>query len=116
METGLLINVNEGVVSIEKIERFEDYYKLVGCETFDITTRFIGGEKFALIVDDVGLWKEDPLVSAIYEDGTFGLVGNILILKQKGPDLVSLKPDQIQRILDNTTMVRGKPLLFLECR
>lgn len=112
--TGLLIDVKNGEVSIKKAESYKDYYKLVGCSTFDIAMRKIGGEVFALVVDDEGLLKKNPQVSAIFKSGELGLVGNIFVLKAEGEDLVGLTNHEMQVVLDNVDMFKGKPLLWLE--
>ena len=57
----------------------EDYYKLLGCELIDIVTRKIGGKYYDIIIDDEGLFKDEPVVTGLQEDGS-PLVGSLLVV------------------------------------
>lgn len=78
----VIINPKEGV-KFGVVHGLEDMYREIGCDTIDITTRKIGGKVFDIIVDDEGLLKEDPQISAVYKrkDGSCepALVGTLII-------------------------------------
>lgn len=64
---------------VEIVPNLETYYSLLNCDLIDIVTRKIGGRYYDIIVDDEGLFKSEPKISAQVEDGSF-LVGNLLVL------------------------------------
>lgn len=77
----VILDPKEGV-RFGAVTKLEDMYREIGCSCIDITRRKVGGKVFDFIVDDEGLLKEDPLVSAIYfEDGNIrpSLVGTLII-------------------------------------
>ena len=61
----------------------DDFYREIGCDTIDITSRRICGKSFDIIVDDEGLLKEgaETKVSAlVQQDGQLApqLVGTLI--------------------------------------
>lgn len=74
----------ENGVRFEVVKSLEDMYREIGCNTIDIATRKVGGKWFDFIIDDEGLLKPDPRVSAIYineEDGVCepALFGTLIV-------------------------------------
>ena len=57
----------------------ESYYNILHCNLITVTERKINGVYYDIIADDEGLFKEEPTISAITEEGKAALVGNILI-------------------------------------
>lgn len=57
----------------------EDFYRELKCDCFDIASRKIGDKYFDLFVDDVGLFKDSPIVSVLDENMNPMLVGNVVI-------------------------------------
>lgn len=57
----------------------ESYYKILHCDLITVTERKINGVYYDVIADDEELFKENPIISAITEEGKAALVGNILI-------------------------------------
>lgn len=71
-------NKTRKAVEIDDNRHLEEYYKYLNCSTVDITSRKIGGKWFDIIADDEGLYKENPIVSALTSDNEPALVGNLL--------------------------------------
>ena len=90
--------VNAADATAETIE-FEDevseYHRLLGCDLFDIATRYIEGHEFLFFVDDVGLLREDPRVTAIDEEGHPALVGNLVVVARDRDD-----PAEVRSLTD----------------
>jgi len=61
-----------------------EWYRLLHCDLIDITERKIGGKYFDVICDDEGLFKENPIISAITDSGEARLVGSIAICNHDG--------------------------------
>lgn len=75
----LLVDVKNKEVKPVECNGLDDYYKYIGCRCIDIIRRKIGTRYFEIIVDDEGLFAEEPIVSAIDTDFNQVLVGNLLI-------------------------------------
>ena len=75
----LLIDVNENEIKPLEVNCLEDYYEHIGCRCIDIVRRKIGDRYFEIIIDDEGLFVDEPIVSAIDENNNVMLVGNLLI-------------------------------------
>lgn len=84
----------------------QEFYKLLDCDLIDITTRPIGGRSFDIICDDEGLLKPSPIVSALFPDGSPALVGRLFVVRgdNYSGELVSLFPDDVDRILSNCVL------------
>lgn len=96
----LLLNVQDGTVERLDIEpNLDSYYELIGCDCIDIAYRKIGGKYYDLVVDDEGLLKPDPKISAIDDMGSVMLVGNILFFNNDGMgDFVGLDEDDYEHL------------------
>lgn len=101
------INKSNGEV-IEMEPELENYYKLLDCETIDITQRYIGGKPYDIIVDDEGLLKENKiscinpasyLISDNYRQNDL-LAGKVLITKynEESGKNISLNDEDIKNI------------------
>lgn len=93
---------NKGLYETE-IEHFDDYYKHLKCDCFDIATRKVGDKFFDMFVDDVGLFVDNPIPSAIDIDTMeVLLVGNIIFANHDGyGNTTSLTDDDINIIKEN---------------
>lgn len=68
-------------------DRFDKYFPENTSNTLiDITYRKVAGETRAFIVDDEGLLKADPILSAVTHDGQPALVGSYLIASADNDD------------------------------
>lgn len=102
---GVLVDVyaNEAK-EIEIEDSLDELYRVCRCSCIDISNYYIGGRKFSCVVDDEGLLKKDPIISAInLIDHQVMLAGNIFIVNANymSGDLVSLTDEEIKFILKN---------------
>lgn len=86
-------------------DELQTFYDFIGCRCIDIPHRKIGGEPFAIICDDEGLFEESPIPATFIDDGhtpTMDIVGNIIIAKD-GPEgeLAGLTPYDLMLIKQN---------------
>ncbi len=89
------------VIEVDR-DSLEELYKLINCDGVGITRRRIGFNNYLVICDDEGLFKEDPIVSAVY-GGTFqrAFVGNLLVcgLADEYGNLTGLNKAQQNEVL-----------------
>ena len=86
------------VMDIE--DKLEVFYELIGCRCIDIVRRKIGNKRYDVICDDEGLFKDDPVVSAV--DTKYGdrLVGNLIICKSDVEgNLMGLSDNDVEEII-----------------
>lgn len=79
----LLIDTSKGT-SVVDVKDFHDIQLRLGVDIFDIVSRQIGNDKAAIYdiyVDDCGLLKGNPIVSAFDSKGVPHLVGNLLVAR-----------------------------------
>lgn len=96
----MVIDTEKNEIRKEEIDDdINAFYKVLNCECFDIAHRPIGGKPYDILCDDMGLYRENPVVSAVnpFNMRDF-LVGNLIILKHKGEDLESLTHTDVMRI------------------
>lgn len=75
----LYINVLDGTCSVINVsDTLDEYYRLIDCETFDITCRYINGKKFNIMCDDFG-FINGKWPSALRSPVDVILVGNLLV-------------------------------------
>jgi len=78
----------------------ESYYKILHCNLITVTERKINGLYYDIVADEEGLFKEEPTISAITEEGKAALVGSILIQRynaEKG-SAAELTPEDVNNI------------------
>lgn len=75
----LVLDVKKPDVRQVVVEELADYYEQLACDTFDIARRQIGERYYDIFCDDIGLFREDAVVSAIDDHDNPMLVGNLLI-------------------------------------
>ena len=96
----LLLDVWKGQVRTIQIKEFEDYYKYLNCNCFDIPTRRIGKKKraFDIFCDDEGALKYN-IASAYNSKNQTMLVGNLIFSKTDDEgETISLTPEEIKYI------------------
>lgn len=79
----LVLNPKTGLKYGVVCNGLSDYYREIGCDCIDITSRIIGGKPFDIICDDEGLLKDNPVemlsMVYIYDDKFMpGLVGTLI--------------------------------------
>ena len=98
--TGFLVDVMDeltGPITIDNT--LESLYRILHCDLIDITYLTLGDKKFCVIVDDEGLLKSSPKISAVSVSGRPMLVGNLMLVSADGEeDFASLAPDDIRLI------------------
>lgn len=118
----LLLDVKNREFKMVEANGLDDYYKIIGCRTIDIISRYIGDVEVEIVLDDEGALVEHPKVSAISIDGTPMLFGNLLIASGRVTDdgeLTELTEEELDEIMDNvatiTTSVYKEPYpVFVE--
>ena len=95
--TGYLVDVLDDLSGPITISNTLDaLYNVLNCDLIDITYLTLGEKEFCVIVDDEGLLKGSPKISAVSEAGKPMLVGNLLLVSADGgEDFASLTPDDI---------------------
>lgn len=86
----------------------QDFYDHLECDCFDIAYRKVGTENrcFDIFVDDIGLFREKPIVSAIGSDFQPQLVGNLVFANHDMEgNTTSLSDEEIKYIKDCCTSV-----------
>ena len=95
--TGYLVDVcDELAGSITISNTLDALYDILNCDLIDITYLTLGDKEFCVIVDDEGLLKSSPKISAVSVSGRPMLVGNLMLESADGgEDFASLAPDDI---------------------
>lgn len=104
---GLLIKA-EGNYTVEErvIDReseLHEFYYLLDCDYIDIVTRSIGGKEYDIVIDDEGLYKEQPLASGLCRNADETLVGSILVcgVANNEGEMTSLTDEDVRNIKAN---------------
>ena len=115
MKMLMLDVVNKNIKMVEA-NTLADYYKLIGCRCIDIIHRRIGDVEVEIVLDDEGLFVENPKPSAVSVGGTPMLFGNLLIASGRVTDdgeLTELTEAEVDEIMNNvatiTTSVYTEP-------
>lgn len=95
--TGYFVDPENSIAGPRTIEKsLEGYYALLRCDTIDIVSRQIGGERFDIICDDEGLLKDPVFISARGNGDCIMLVGPIFVVKFDGKDdVTSLSAEEL---------------------
>ena len=98
--TGYLVDVLDDLSGPITISNTLDaLYNVLNCDLIDVIYLTLGEKEFCVIVDDEGLLKGSPKISAISKTGAPMLVGNLLLVSADGgDDFESLTPDDISLI------------------
>lgn len=122
MERVLVLDVeNNAVREAEVSEDINTIYRELGCDMFDIANRKIGDRRFDIFCDDIGLFRDKPIVSAINaNDLSPMLVGNLLFANHDSEGrTVGLTDQDVAVIRDNMAMVvsseREDPWMVVCC-
>ena len=102
-----VIQSDTRIVEIDSDE-LEDFYKELDCHIFDVAVRKVGDVRYDIFCDDIGLLKEDPVVSAIDQDGKPMLVGNLLLANHDDQGrTTSLSLDDVENIYRHIAVLRS---------
>ena len=89
----------------------QTFYEHLKCDCFNIANRKIGDKRFDCFVDDVGLFAENPIISAVDMNDQPMLVGNIIFANHdEDGNTTSLTKEDKQVICDNTHLMISENL------
>lgn len=98
---GYWVNAENATAEVvEFADRLSEYYRMLGCDMFDIATRFIDGHEFLFFVDDMGLLRDSPKVTAIDTRREPALVGNLVVVARDEND-----PAEVRGLTDEEVEV-----------
>jgi len=97
----ILVDVHEQCMRpVDVADKLDEFYRLLRCDTIDITERNIGGKQFSVMCDDEGLLKNGAIVSAVDSNGEPVLVGNLLFFHtDPNGNLLGISDDECQHLL-----------------
>lgn len=78
-----------GVIEVEP--SLDELYRLIECDCITVATREIGGNEYAIVLDDEGLLKPNRIAATSMDSIFFGvperLAGNLVIFKKDWENL-----------------------------
>lgn len=84
----------------------DDLYTALKCDCFDIAVRKIGEKYFDIFCDDIGLFVDDPIPSALDKELKPMLVGNLIFANHDSAgNTTSLSDEDIKMIKDSAVTV-----------
>ena len=87
----------------------EELYRLTHCSCIDIASRKIGGQWFDIVVDDEGLLKSNPIVTAATADLRPVLVGSLIVCRHDSDgNIAGLSNADIELLEANTATISDK--------
>lgn len=99
----MVLHIIEGIFEVTECNDLDDYYKKLGAEPINIVSRKIDDKYFDIICDDMGLCRENPIVSGVAVDRETFLVGNLIFANHDGQgNEASLTDEDILTIFNNT--------------
>lgn len=105
----LVLDVRNKKVREAQCESLDDFYRELDADPFDIAVRKIGGQSYDIFCDDIGMWREQPIVSAIGPNGEPMLVGNLVFANHnQAGETTDLSDDDINRIIANMVIICKK--------
>ena len=108
------------MVQVKDVERsLESYYKEIGCDIIDVTSRKIGDQWYDIICDDEGLLKDNPVVTAVDMSGHPALVGGLIICRYDGEgDFTDLTDEDVELVMHNIVVsiqnMQARPVVMIE--
>lgn len=66
---------------VHVVDELDEFYRLIETDTIDIVHRRVGDAEYAIVCDDDGLLKGEPLVTALDSEYNPALVGTLIILR-----------------------------------
>lgn len=106
MAVVLVLDVKTDQLRMAECEELDDFYRELEAEPLDIARRKIGGRMYDIFVDDEGLFRENPVISAIDKEGNPMLVGNLVFANHDAEgNTTSLTMEDVARIVGNMVRV-----------
>lgn len=93
---------------------FEGYCDMIGCDDLDVVSRRFGGKRYAVVIDDAGLMKPQPKLSATSSNMLFSLSGNLIIFgyQKNNLDFKGLKKTDVRHIREYLKEFNGRKILM----
>lgn len=105
----LMLDVSRNELRETECNDLDDFYRDLGADPFDIARRKIGGKMYDIFVDDMGLFKENPIVSAVSKSAEPMLVGNLIFANHDSEgNTTDLSMQDIARICSNMVRIASK--------
>lgn len=99
----------ENRVYTAQVNDLKDYYEHLKCDCFDIANRKVGNKRFDIYVDDIGLYRDNLIVSAIDNENQPMLVGNLIFANHDSEgNTTSLSDEDIAEITENIYLCVAK--------
>ena len=109
------VGVDSRAEAIEIENDLDAFYAEIGTNVIDITRRVIGGITFHVVVDDIGLLREGPVVTMVDHSLNPSLVGTLLIFGFDGPEFRSLTDDEVNVLQASTFAIIGQERDVIMC-
>lgn len=104
---GLLFDTNTQDFTEIDVKDWHEYHDLLNCRCIDVCRRKIGNKYFEIVLDDEGLLKDNPVLSASNPfDRECLLVGNLIFyggVDSEG-DFTPITDDGVKTIKDNVML------------
>lgn len=108
MATVLVLDVKSDKIRPAECDDLIDFYRELNADLFDIAKRKIGGKYYDIFCDDIGLWRDNPVVSAIDSNMKPMLVGNLVFANHDSTgETTSLTEEDVERIVHNLYLVKS---------
>ena len=109
--TGIFIDAHgRDVCNVAVRDELSCYYDLIGCDLIDIVRAKIGESTVAIVCDDEGKLRDNPVITGVV--GTTIFVGSLFIcaIDSRG-EFRSLKKKELSEVRSYITMDEGQPVL-----
>lgn len=84
----------------------QSFYDVLKCSCFDIARRNIDGKLFDIFCDDIGLFADKPIPSALDSDMNPALVGNLIFANHDSEgNTISLSDEDIEYIKSHSAFI-----------
>lgn len=105
----LMLDVSRNELRETECNDLDDFYRDLGADPFDIARRKIGGKMYDIFVDDMGLFRENPIVSAVSKSAEPMLVGNLIFANHdREGNITDLSMQDIARICSSMIRIASK--------
>lgn len=91
----------DGTFERVELKSYKDIAHLIGTDMWTTACRKFNGKHFNIYLDDLGLYREQPVITAVKTNNNERLVGNLLLtlMDGRGED-ISLTDDDFKRLED----------------
>lgn len=105
----LVLDVKEDEFRVADCNELDDFYRELDASPLDVAVRKVGYKAYDIYVDDEGLFRENPVLSAVSCSGEPMFVGNLIFANNdKHGNTVSLTDADIANIMSNVAKIYTK--------